>query len=186
MSRREYEEWRDIHSWGPSRGGELEVQADLIPAAWLGSLLVPGSFEDRMTATQGFDGSARMFVSFVGADLREDGRVVGQEHITWTELARRNGRVPHALMEEETILCGPKGEDQKKTCYGALTPEQFDALLAILSRHTSSPSAWFLLWDGCGDLNEGAFNEELPKVKHRMQKLLSALWADPRLRRLPR
>ena len=39
------------------------------------------------------------------------GRVTGQEQLTWTETARRSGRVPHALMERETIVApGDEGD----------------------------------------------------------------------------
>ena len=171
MSRREYEAWRDAHTWDPARETDLVVQADLAPAAWLEPLLVPGSFEVRMTAPQGFDAYARIFFPFVGADAGPDGAdgadgADGQEFITWRELARRNGRIAHALMEQETIAAGPDGGDAGETCCGSLTAAQFGALLPILTRHTSSSEGWFLLWDGFGDLNERVFSDAGPKVRH--------------------
>jgi hypothetical protein len=114
MSRREYEQWRDAHTWDPSRETELIIQSDLAPAAWLEPLLVPDSFEVRMTVPQGFEAYARIFFPFAGADIVHDGVVVGQEHITWTEMARRSGRIAHALMEQETIQRG------SETCCGEL------------------------------------------------------------------
>lgn len=51
----------------------------------------------------------------------------------------------------------------------SLAGEQFDALLAILTRHTSSPVSWFLLWDGFGNLNQRAFNYRGAKVSHPMR-----------------
>jgi hypothetical protein len=154
MSRREYEVWRDAHTWDPARETDLVVQTDLAPAAWLEPLLVPGSFEVRMTAPQGFDAYARIFFPFVVADAADgaDGQD-GQEFITWRELARRNGRIAHALMEHETIAAGPDGGDA-------------GVLLPILTRHTSSSEGWFLLWDGFGDLNERVFSDAGPKVRH--------------------
>ena len=165
MSRREYEEWRDVHTWDPSRDSKLVVQNDLAPAAWIEPLLVPDSFEVRMTVPQGFDAYARIFFPFVGADIAEEGEA-RQEHITWAEMARRNGRIAHALMEQETILAGPDGRDEHETCYNSMAWEQYGALLPILTRHTSSSSGWCLLWDGFGDLNERAFNHDGPKVRH--------------------
>lgn len=167
MSRREYEEWRDIHTWDPSHQTDLVVETDLVPAAWLEPLLVPDSFEVRMTVPQGFDAYARIFFPFVGDDIVEDGKVVDQEHITWTEMARRNGRIAHPMMEQETILRDRNGEDVRRHgSYGSLMPEQFEALLPILTRHTSSSIAWFLLWDGFGNLNERVFHFDGPKVRH--------------------
>jgi hypothetical protein len=40
MSSREYEEWRDAHTWDPSRGIELVIETDLAPAAWIEPLLL--------------------------------------------------------------------------------------------------------------------------------------------------
>lgn len=165
MSSREYEEWRDTHTWDPSRETELVVQSDLAPAEWLEPLLVPDSFEVRMTVPQGFDAYARISFPFIGADIVVEGEV-HQEYVTWTQMARRHGRMAHALMEQETIAAGPDGDDDPEPCSGSLTAGQFDALLPILNRHTSSPVGWFLLWDGFGDLNERAFNDDGPKVRH--------------------
>jgi hypothetical protein len=159
MSRREYEEWRDGHTWDPHRDAGLAIQDDLAPAAWLEPVLVPDSFEVRMTVPLGFEAYARVFFPFAGEDIVRDGPVVGQEQITWAEMARRNGRVAHALMEQETITRGTE------TCHGELTGSQLAALLPILTRHTSSVQCWFLLWDGFGDLNQRAFSHR-PKVRH--------------------
>jgi hypothetical protein len=119
-----------------------------------------------MTVPQGFEAYARIFFPFPGEDIIEDGQVVGQEIITWTEMARRNGRIAHALMEPETIQTAP-GRRRADPGY-QLADEQFEALLPILTRHTSSPRGWFLLWDGIGDLDHQAFGA-LPKVHHEMR-----------------
>jgi hypothetical protein len=163
------EQWRDEHTWEPSRDGGLVVAGDLAPAAWIEPLLVPGSFQVQMMVPQGFDAYARVFFPFPGADVVADGEVVGQELITWTEMARRNGRIAHALMEAETILAGPAGDVYPGAGSGSLADEQFDALLAILTRHTSCADGWFLLWDGFGNLNRRAFNNHRPKVRHPMR-----------------
>lgn len=169
MSRRDYEQWRDRHAWAPSRGSGLVIQGDLAPAAWIEPRLVPGSFQVQMMVPGGFAAYARVFFPFPGADIVADGEVVGQDLITWTEMARRNGRTAHALMEAETILAGPDGHEHAAAGFGSLAEAQLDALLAILTRHTSSPDSWFLLWDGFGNLNELAFNDQRPKVRHPMR-----------------
>ena len=58
--------------------------------------------------------------------------------VAGSAMARRNGRTAHALMEAETILAGPAGDDYPGAGPGSLAGEQFDALLPILTRHTSS------------------------------------------------
>lgn len=156
MSRREYDIWRDEHTWDPARDTELVVQDDLSPAEWLAPLLVPESFEVRMMVPQGFAAYARLFFPVVGAD---------DEHIAWTEIARRNGKVAHTLMELDTVSQLPSGEIEDWYVYDGLPPEQFDALMPLLARHTASTSAWFLLWHGFGDLNERAFADK-PTLHH--------------------
>ena len=168
MSGREYEAWRDARAWDPSRMTELVVCADLGAAQWIEPLLVPGSYEVRMTVPQGFAAYARIFFPFVVADFVEDGEL-RQEYLTWTEVARRNGRTAHALMEQETILRGPGGDGGDMQCSDRLAPDQVEALLSIVSRHTSSSIGWFLLWDGFGDLSERAFRDDGPKVTHPMR-----------------
>lgn len=168
MSGREYEAWRDAHAWDPSRTTELVICTDLAAAQWIEPLLVPGSYEVRMTVPQGFAAYARIFFPFVVADFVEDGEL-RQEYLTWTEVARRNGRTAHALMEQETILRAPGGDGEDMQCSDRLAPDQVEALLSIVSRHTSSSSGWFLLWDGFGDLSERAFRDDGPKVTHPMR-----------------
>jgi hypothetical protein len=157
------------HGWYPPRDGDLVLERDLTPAAWIEPLLVAGSFEVRMMVPQGFEAYARIFFPFVG------------EHITWTEMARRSGRIAHAVMEQETIR--PAGPEQGDgCCSNELADEQFEALLPILTRHTSSPRGRFLLWEGFGDLHGQAFRA-VPKVRHPMRDyyLLSgphSAWQD--------
>jgi hypothetical protein len=137
------------------------IESDLAPAAWIEPLLRARSFEVAMTVPQGFESYARIFFPFAGEDIETDGVVTGEEHVTWTETARRNQRVAHALMEQETILA----PGQQETCLSELADEQFEALLGVLSRHTSSAHSWFLLWHGFGILDERVFQHE-PTVKH--------------------
>jgi hypothetical protein len=161
MSRPEYEAWYDSHTWSPSPASGLVIESDLAPAAWIEPRLRAHSFDVGMTAPQGFEAYARIFFPFVGEDIEIDGVVTDKEHITWTETARRSQRVAHALMEQETI----QTPGQEATCLGELADEQFDALLPILTRHTSSTRGWFLLWDGFGDLNQRVFASQ-PKLRH--------------------
>jgi hypothetical protein len=165
MSRREYEEWRDANTWDPARETELVVQNDLAPARWIEPRLVPDSFEVRMTVPQGFDAYARIFFPFTGADIEVDGEA-RQEHLTWGQIAQRNGRIVHAVMESEAIGQRPDTDAEPDCCCGEMGDEQLGALLPILTHHTSSPDGWFLLWDGFGDLNERVFSDDLPKVRH--------------------
>ncbi len=72
-------------------------------------------------------------------------------------------------MEEETIASRPDRRGSIDQSSNRLSPEQFQALLPILTRHTDSAQGWFLLWDGLGNLNEKVFNSRIPKVHHAMR-----------------
>lgn len=168
MTQTDYEAWYVAHAWSPSAASGLAFESDLAPAAWIEPRLRARSFTVGMTAPEGFEAYARILFPFTGED---------DEHISWTETARRNGRVPHALMEQETILA----PGQEATCLDELAGEQSDALLPVLARHTSSAGGWFLLWDGFGDLNQEVFGAQ-PKVRHPMREfcLLSGTLASYR------
>jgi len=107
-SPRDYEQWRDAQTGGPSRSSGLEIHEDLDPAAWIEPQLVPDSFLVHMMVPRGFPACARIFFPFHSAAIAAGGVVAGQQLITWTELARRNGRTAHALMEAETILAAQR------------------------------------------------------------------------------
>jgi hypothetical protein len=177
VSHREYDAWHDTHAWSPSPASGLVVESDLAPAAWIEPRLRAGSFDVAMTVPQGFEAYARILFPFEGDGIETDGMVTSRKHITWTEMARRNRRTPHALMEQETIVA----PGQRETCLGELAEEQLDALLPVLTRHTSSAHGWFLLWDGFGDLDRKAFGSQ-PTVRHPMRDfyLLSGTHASYR------
>jgi hypothetical protein len=131
----------------------------------LETALAPGTFEVQMTVPRGFEAYARIFFPFVGQAEKVEGQYA-EQHVTWRELAGRNGRAFHALMERETVDVGADGEATYGETYGELAPEQLAALVPILSRHTISTRGLFLLWDGFGDLNERAFDDGGAKVRH--------------------
>jgi hypothetical protein len=173
MSSQDYEAWYDAHAWSPAPASGLTIESDLNPAAWIEPRLRPGTFDVGMTVPQGFEAYARILFPFTGEDIVTDG-------VTWTETARRSGRVPHALMERETIVAPEAGGD----CFSELTDEQVDALLPILTRHTTSEQSWFLLWNGFGDLNQHVF-ERQPRVVHPMREFYLLRGALNTYRNLP-
>ncbi len=161
----EYEEWRHLHTWDPGRDSDLSIVHDLTAAHWIGPLLTPGSFNVSMTAPQGYEAFARIFFPFEHGSLGSDGQWSNTQ-IRWTDLARANGWVAHALMERETIAHTSETPAVPDSCSWSLSPEQQEMLQAILGRHTTSTMGWFLLWEGFGNLNEKAFGPRVPKVVH--------------------
>jgi hypothetical protein len=139
----------------------VHFETDVAPAAWIKPRLRPHGSEVGMTVPNGFEAYARIFFSLAGDGVAEEDEAADQERVTWTEMARRNGRVAHALMELETILA--PGQDAPHA--NGLSHEQFATLLPILARHTTSSRSWFLLWDGFGDLPRSGPKSH-PRVRH--------------------
>jgi hypothetical protein len=181
VSSQEYEAWYDAHAWSPAPASGLTIKSDLDPAAWIEPRLRARSYRVGMSAPQGFEAYARIFFPFTGEEIEADGAASGREYVTWTETAQGNGRVAHALMERETILA--PGQEVPRPV-DDLAGEQFDALLPVLTRHTTSAHGWFLLWDGFGNLNQHVF-EPQPKVRHPMRNFYLLGGALDTYRRLP-
>lgn len=169
MSDKEYSAWYDEHAWDPSRFPGLTLETDLTPAEWLEPLLVPGSFEVWMSAPRGYEAYARIFFPFSRTGLDDAGEWY-EQHVRWGDIARENGKEVHALMEKETIVTSTtEGTQDRDRVMDNLSPGQFEALMPILARHTSSVNGWFLLWEGFGDLNENVSNRQVPKLSHDMR-----------------
>lgn len=149
MSAREYEQWHDDHTWDPSRQPGPALQRDLAPADWIKPLLPGDESPTPELLPLGFDAYARIFVPYCEETADE-----------------RYERIAEALTEP---MPGDDQDDQAAYC-GFLPPDQFEALLPILARHTSSPTSWFLLWDGFGTLNQRAFMQA-HKVRHPIRDL---------------
>jgi hypothetical protein len=91
MPTRGYEQWRDDHTWDPSRQTELVVQTDLAPADWLEQALIDHWSASLSMLPGGFDAYARILCPYEGE----------------TE-ADRVGRVATALTDPDAmVLAGP-------------------------------------------------------------------------------
>lgn len=162
MSSSEYEEWRDAHTWDPSRGTRLVIEADLTPAAWIEPLLLGHWSAHLAMLPGGFEAYARLYFPFAGED--------GPQH---------PNRIADALTEPESIiLSGPDGHAEPEAYCGFLPQGELNALLPTLARYTSSADSWFLLWEGFGNLSERAFSKA-PKVLYLLNGPHSACAAIP-------
>ncbi len=100
MSAEDYEVSLNANTWDPSRDAPLSIKTELSPALWLEPRLAAGTYEVRVSAPQGFEAYARIFFPFVISSVGVGGEAT-RGYVTWRELARRNGRVAHALMERD-------------------------------------------------------------------------------------
>ena len=155
MSPAEYAAWLESALWRPSRVPGLEVADDLSAAGWIAEHLRPGTYQVHMTVPDCFEAYARIFFAYSD----------GETTLTWTELARRNGKVAHALVEQETITAGPDGVPERWFADHLIVDEQYEALAPILARRTRSDRGWFLLWDGYGGIDPRPF-ERRPRIEH--------------------
>ena len=125
MSEGDYQQWLDDHLWRPTPDSGLEVVADISPAEWIGEHLRGGSFQVGIMVPDCFEAYARIFFPFVGDHIYDDhGQIVDNERITWTQLAARNGKLAHSLMEAETISATDDGHEHPLTLYSCLSDEQ--------------------------------------------------------------
>jgi hypothetical protein len=158
ISQAEYAAWLEAALWRPSRVPGLEVANDLSAAGWIAEHLHPGTLEVRMTVPDCFEAYARIFFAYSD----------GETTLTWTELARRNGRVAHALMEQETVTMGHDRVPERWFPDNLIIVEQYEALIPILARHTDCDRGWFLLWDGYGGIDPRPFQRQ-PLVEHQFR-----------------
>jgi hypothetical protein len=168
MTDQEYDAWVETHTWDPQRDSRrLTCSEDLGAAAWLEDKLSQGSFNVDMTAPGGYEAYARVFRPFQAKPVQNESGAWTQTYESWSEVARRNGRIAHPLMEESKIDVDSSGRPARRgSIKSRLTDDQTKRLISILEKHTTSQKSWFLLWDGFGDLNRRAFRDDVPKVQH--------------------
>lgn len=131
-----------------------EPASDASAAEWIAPRLIDEFGAVGCTIPTGFSAYARILHPAdpgAGAPVR------------WSEVARRNGRTIHALAQFDRIATPSVTADSERDGnidapkLGDLAADQLAALCAILRRHTSaSRRCWYALWDGWGELNEGA------------------------------
>ena len=127
-------------------------QRDVSPAAWLRDALGPGFRDVCSFVPGGLPGYARILHPAGGHEPP------GGEPRRWADIARENGRVPHATMQFHNIV-RPRGEpsadpgDMPAT--GVLPLAERELLVDLLAAETSTPDAcWFCMWDGWGGLDD--------------------------------
>jgi hypothetical protein len=146
MTSAEYEAWREQRLWRPSTVLGMKTGFAAEAAEFLAPTLADSG---RVSGwiPRGFEAYARVLFPFVGDYIYEGEECVGCEFVKWAEMASLLGHQIHQVIE------AAHGSELEATPYGALPDDSAQALLAVLGRHTSSTSAWFLLWNGRGDLD---------------------------------
>jgi len=93
----------ETRDWHPSGERGRGLGGDVALAVWIQPLLVADSFLVGMMVPRGFEAYARIFVPF-------------DDHITWTERARRHGRAARARMKQDTIQAA-RGQHRSRPCW---------------------------------------------------------------------
>lgn len=127
----------------------MPMHPDLVPVAdpSVGDWIEP-RFSDDFEAIgsvvpQGYAAYARVLHPVDHAD--------GRPHLTWAEVCRRTGRVPHALMQWAAISAGDDGTwDDGTPTEGDLDPATLTTLLDVLAPATGDQDCFHALWDGWG------------------------------------
>lgn len=132
----------------------LSFSADISEAAWVQEEV--GEFGSGVQALlpKRFDHYVRILHPAFDEDY---------EQVRWADIATWSGREIHALAQFKHLSRPLPGSDtQPKPWYlepndGDPPPEVLSPLRRILARHTRTPdSCWFCLWEGWGQLNQGA------------------------------
>jgi hypothetical protein len=101
------------------------------------------------TVPQGYPAYARVFHP---VDLGD-----GRPPLTWADVCRRTGRIPHPVMQWHAISRGDHETwDDGEPDQGNLDPAALTALLDVLAQATGGQECFHALWDGWGWLHRGA------------------------------
>ena len=125
---------------------DLRLSDQVQAADWIRERLHPFAQDVGSVVAPGFAAYARIFhpasvAGRIGVDLR------------WSEVAVLSGKTVHPEMQFHAI--SPPAHVYEPRL-GVLSPRQASALVAPLSRHTTTPnSCWLCLWDGYGYLHPG-------------------------------
>ncbi len=129
----------------------MDWTTDIDEAHWVEEALTTFAADVRSVVPAGYEAYARVFHPV------DDG-----PHRRWSDVARANGRIPHPEMQWPWISL-PVGQPVDLDRAPG-DPQEGDLPLAagvvlrdLLTPHTSTPDdAWFALWDGYGQLHNGA------------------------------
>lgn len=171
----------------------LSFSADISEAAWVQEEI--GKFGSGVQALlpKRFDDYVRILHPAFGEDC---------EQVRWADIATWSGREIHALAQFKHLSRPVPGSDtQPKPWHfepndGDPPPEVLSPLRRILARHTRTPDkCWFCLWEGWGQLNEGATGVQIalpPDSKETGEEVIDRLgiWTGaailPKVIALPR
>ncbi len=148
----------------------FRVWTDAEPTMWINDALQPqGREEDAVLVGEivpsGFEAYARIFHPgrrFFGNSIKQS------DVLRWSEIASARGKTIHPEMQVEALIDDLDAHDYERwtaisTGGGEWSPPnewledtEALALAQVLQPHSASPAdAWFMLWDGYGDLGPG-------------------------------
>ena len=159
----------------------LPLSDEVHAADWIRERLHPFAQDVGSVVPPGFAAYARIFhpASIAG---RPD------VDVRWSDVAGLSGKAVHPEMQFHAIA--PAARDPEPRVYeprlGVLSARQAGALVALLARHTTTPSSCCLcLWDGYGYLHPGgvmtlvAARPPLARLRVGLRRLQLS-WSKPR------
>jgi hypothetical protein len=161
---------------------KLTLRDEVNAADWIRERLHPFAKDVGSVVPSGFPAYARIFHPAGIAGRPELG-------IRWSEVASLTGKTAHPEMQFHAIA--PPPHDPEPHFYeprlGVLSPSQASALVAVLSKHTSTPDVcWLCLWEGYGYLHPGGSAVFVLASRGRFARLrvplkrLQLRWSMPR------
>jgi hypothetical protein len=162
----------------------LEPVADVSVGEWLAGRLRPRFGTAGAVVPYGFAAYARVLHPFQFGDARPS--------MTWAQICRLTGRVPHALMQWHAITASrnqrPSILDEGGVQIGNLVPEAVRVLLDVLAPATGAQDCFHALWEGWGwvdgrGVKVFAAGDGAPVTVPRPEPgVPPEVWARPRLR----
>src|SRR5659263_62511 len=134
---------------------EVELLGDVAAADWIRPRLAGDLGHVADTIPSGFEAYARVFHP---VERGPEGTV------SWAEVAAVTGRAVHPEVQWHALIAAPDPWAQRSDLWpegepsqGNLALRELLALCDVLARHTTTPDdCYFALWEGWGQLNEGA------------------------------
>jgi hypothetical protein len=129
-----------------------QLAPDVEPSRWIVDRVGPFAVDVRSVVPAGFDAYARVFHP----------AYLGEQPVTWRQVAEANGRVAHPGMQWPSITGSYRfhyhdeqpGLWDLQPAEGTLPTHLAGLLAAELARHTTTPdTCWYAVWEGFGGVS---------------------------------
>ena len=150
MDDRAYEAWFDQHSVDLSSLSALTPMKDVSGLEWLTDALGEGGGSAAYFVPRVYEAYGRVLFPFLRYEQIGDSSAPVPRYRSWEEVARDNGKIPHALMQSDAIAAVGDGQPTARGPGSGLAR----SLITTLLDFTSTPEDFiYLFWNGYGNID---------------------------------